>query len=57
MEREIQSYRENKHDNVTISFPKENDVTELHIKIAPKESFYRNSQITFSFKATEKYNN
>jgi len=55
MKIDIQKYDENKIDNVTLSFPKEGCITELHIKIVPNKdrSFYRNSLITFSFKATE----
>lgn len=55
MKIDIQKYEENRIENVAITFPNEGSITDLHIKIVPNKdrSFYRNSQITFSFKATE----
>jgi ubiquitin-conjugating enzyme E2 M len=57
MKIDIQKYEENRIENVTITFPVEQSITDLHIKIVPNKdrSFYRSSQITFSFKATEEY--
>ena len=57
MKIDIQKYNENKMDNVTISFPNEGSVTEIHITIIPhpERSFYRNSKITFSYNVSEKY--
>lgn len=55
MKIDIQKYDENKIENVVVSFPNEGNLTELYVKIIPstERSFYRNSQISFSFKATE----
>ena len=54
MKKDVQEYDKNKIDNVEISFPKEESVTDILIKIVPNKerSFYRNSRITFSFHAT-----
>jgi hypothetical protein len=54
MKIDLQEYDKNKIDNVEISFPKENSVTDLIIKVIPNKerSFYRNSRITFSFHAS-----
>lgn len=57
MRNDIQNYNQNKIDNVVLSFPNVDSVTELHITIYPNQqnSYYRNSRITFSYTATEKY--
>ncbi len=54
MKNDILKYDSDPIPNVIVSLPKEGCVTDLIIKIIPKDkSFYQNSLITFSFKATE----
>lgn len=49
-------YQEDKIENVEITFPDPDKVTELHIIIMPAQNtIYSNSKITFSYKAPSDY--